>query len=424
MTETEKEVRLIYVDTVKNNNKFWHGRLLDNGDVYVEWGRVGYNGQNKTHKGAGERKLNSLIRQKLKKGYTKQKIVAGTIATSSSTLNLEELAANQIASDSNEVVDLVRYLAKKNVHNIVDHSGITYDEVDGVFKTPLGVVTKDGLDEARLLLQDISQYVADGDLDNKKFLGKCSDYMRIIPTNIGMRKFDARHDMGTLDHVRRQNDILDSLEVALQQIADAHAQQKQERAHEEPKIFQCSLSLIEDEELFNKMKNLYNSTLQHKHACSHLKLKRVFAVEIERMVKEFEEDGLNIGNIMELWHGTRAGNLLSILKSGFVIPPSNAAHCTGRLFGNGIYFSDQSTKSLNYAYGYWSGSRDNNCYMLLNHVAMGKAYTPRGHSERLPKAGYDSTFVKAGTNGVINNEMIIYRTSQVNPLFLCQFNSD
>ena len=37
------------------------------------------------------------------------------------------------------------------------------------------------------------------------------------------------------------------------------------------------------------------------------------------------------------------------------VPPANASHCTGRMFGNGVYFSDQSTKALNYAYGYWGG---------------------------------------------------------------------
>jgi len=420
-----RQVRLIYVETVdSNNNKFWNGTLYDNNDVFVEWGRVGYTGQSKTHPGVGERKLESLEKEKKKKGYTEQRIVASTATTGTGVitkrLDLAEVAARQIKTDTPEVIGLVKYLAKANIHNITSGSGITYDEVDGVFKTPLGVVTDDGLVEARELLEKISDFVAANDFDNKKFLGLCGQYMRIIPTNIGMRKFDARTDMGSLDHVRRQNDVLDSLKTALEQIADAYTQQDAARQKDKPKIFQCSLELVNDTETIKTIDALYNKTLHRSHACAHLRLLKVFAVKIDTMVAAFEE-GKKVGNVMELWHGTKAANLLSIMKGGFMIPRSNAPHCTGAMFGLGTYFSDQSTKSLNYAYGYWGGGRDNNCFMFLNQVAMGKPYTPVSYTERLPKAGFDSTFAMAGRSGVQNNEMVIYKTSQCNPIFLCQF---
>lgn len=139
------------------------------------------------------------------------------------------------------------------------------------------------------------------------------------------------------------------------------------------------------------------------------------------MHREFEESGSKVGNVKELWHGTKASNLLSILKKGFFIPPTNVPYVTGRMFGNGVYFSDQSTKSLNYAYGYWDGNRQDNCFMFLCNVAMGKEYTPSGPSTQLPAPGYDSTFAKAGKSGVGNNEMIVYRTSQIDPRYLIEF---
>lgn len=125
---------------------------------------------------------------------------------------------------------------------------------------------------------------------------------------------------------------------------------------------------------------------------------------------------------MRLWHGTRAHNVLSILKGGLIIPTSAGGYTiTGRMFGDGVYFSDQSTKSLNYAYGYWGGgSRDHNCFMLLAKVAMGKAYTPPGPTQRLP-AGYDSMFAKGGRSGVQNNEMIVYKLPQAHLSYLCEF---
>ena len=97
---------------------------------------------------------------------------------------------------------------------------------------------------------------------------------------------------------------------------------------------------------------------------------------------------------------------------------------TGRMYGDGVYFSDQSTKSLNYATGsapgqYGGGSQRK--FMLVNDVAMGKPYmATRSFSGGCPR-GYDSTFAKAGSSGVRNNEMIVYRTSQVRPTYLCEF---
>src|SRR5262249_54679202 len=151
-------------------------------------------------------------------------------------------------------------------------------------------------------------------------------------------------------------------------------------------------------------------------------VKKVYAVEIATMRRAWEKAGKPVGNVAELWHGTKASNLLSILKGGLIIPPSNAPHCTGRMFGNGVYFSDQSTKSLNYAYGYWGGGpADNNCFMFLVDVAMGKYFVPDGPSTRLPMPGYDSTYAQASKSGVMNNEMIVYKTSQINPRFLVEF---
>jgi predicted DNA-binding WGR domain protein len=55
------------------HNKFWSIWLLQNGDLYVEYGRIGNAAQSKHHSiGNGTiafRKMDSLIRQKQKKGY-------------------------------------------------------------------------------------------------------------------------------------------------------------------------------------------------------------------------------------------------------------------------------------------------------------------------------------------------------------------
>ena len=141
------------------------------------------------------------------------------------------------------------------------------------------------------------------------------------------------------------------------------------------------------------------------------------------MDQAFEAKSAEIGNVKLHWHGTRASNLLSILKQGLIIPPASATQCTGRMFGNGIYGSEQSTKALNYATNYWNQSGDGNqrVYMLLCEFAMGKEYAfKNSYRGALPKPGHDSTYVKPGSN-VINQESIVYDPAQVRIKYLCEF---
>lgn len=106
-----------------------------------------------------------------------------------------------------------------------------------------------------------------------------------------------------------------------------------------------------------------------------------------------------------------------------MIPPSNAAHCTGRMFGNGIYTSLQSTKALNYATDFWnrSGIRNQRTFMFLCDVALGKVHKPRTFSGVYPARNTHTTWVEPGQGGVQNNECIVYDTSQINLHYLAEF---
>ena len=64
---------LICVDVMENHNKFWSAWVLENGDLLVEYGRVGSTAQSKLHAigsvNAATNKMNSLVKQKQAKGY-------------------------------------------------------------------------------------------------------------------------------------------------------------------------------------------------------------------------------------------------------------------------------------------------------------------------------------------------------------------
>jgi poly [ADP-ribose] polymerase len=418
-TKCVKEARYVLTNLSSNNNKFWNIRLYADGSCETHWGRVGEDGQRKTFPSYTETAFDSKCREKEGKGYKPQKTLgngAGKVATND---RLAEAAAEQIETNSPETMKLVTYLARVNVHRILEATTLQYDTSRGTFSTPLGIVTKDGIVEARELLGRIGGFVHSGDWGNSCFVPLLNDYLMLIPQNIGRAKPDPKALFPDLNAIQQQSSILDSLEASLQMALSAPAENAEEKPT--PKLFEAKLSLVEDEAEIERIRRKYRATNRSMHACAHLDVKRVFRVEVATMARAFEETGKVIGNVQELWHGTRAGNLLSILKSGFVIPAANAAHCTGRMFGNGVYFSDQSTKSLNYAYGYWQGTREDNCFMFLCDVAMGKSYTPKSYAEKLPMAGYDSTFAKAGASGVANNEMIVYSTDRINPRYLIEF---
>ena len=67
-----------------------------------------------------------------------------------------------------------------------------------------------------------------------------------------------------------------------------------------------------------------------------------------RRAGRFEQEGQPVGNVQELFHGTKNCNMVGILSRGLLIAPKNAP-VTGYMFGKGIYFADQSTKSAQYS---------------------------------------------------------------------------
>jgi len=440
ITEAERQnvkfaERLICVDAASaNNNKFWHGYELSNGDYFAEWGRVGVTRQFQRKSGINARsKIEADTRKKMgysgdKVPYVRQKTLPtdGTsLKTTSSSSNagnkmaLADIACRDISKDP-EIAKLVTWLAEVNIHAIVANTNIKYNSTTGLFTTPLGLVTKGGIDEARQLLGQIGNEVQGNKFGNK-FMDLAAQFFQIIPSNAGMAKVTGL--LPNIAAVQKQDQILDSLDAALVQAVAPVKTSKKDKVDTD-KVFSCKLEVVTSDKIISRIAKFYESNRKsmHKDVYSY-KLKKVYAVEIEHMVTAYANDPVANAkkNNWELWHGTKASNLLSIMKVGMIIPSSTSGFVTGRMFGDGLYFSDQSTKSLNYATNFWTGGgASNRLFMFLVDVAMGNFHVPSGHTQRFAQ-GYDSTFAQANKSGVMNNEMIVPRTSQANPRFLCEF---
>ena len=142
------------------------------------------------------------------------------------------------------------------------------------------------------------------------------------------------------------------------------------------------------------------------------RIQNVYRIEKESENNSFDSYGKADSKI--LIHGTRCSSVLSILKSSLRIRPTGNFHYSGSVYGQGIYFSETMSKSLNYT-GY-----DRDKFILVYEVKVGNPFVYNGwykgnsfplDRENLKQRGFDSTFVKAG-NGLLNSEIIVYTENQ------------
>ena len=128
-----------------------------------------------------------------------------------------------------------------------------------------------------------------------------------------------------------------------------------------------------------------------------------------------------------LIHGTRNPNIFSIMKQGLLIRPSNAATISGAAYGEGVYHSAHTDKSLGYT------GREKDAIFFLQNVHMGREYTYSGWYrdgkgldrndmtyKGLQKRDCDSLYVKAG-DGLLNSEYIVFNSPQTTIKYIVWF---
>ncbi|KAI9315378.1 poly polymerase catalytic domain-containing protein [Dichotomocladium elegans] len=131
----------------------------------------------------------------------------------------------------------------------------------------------------------------------------------------------------------------------------------------------CRLGVISADSVEYRMVDAYmNSTVrQGKYEIAHL-----FSVDRSGEAERFASIPSPKTNRMLLWHGSHIHNFLGIMKQGLRVTPSTSLQQTGSMFGQGIYFADTFTKSINYS---TRNAGDANCpgyaMILLCDVALG-----------------------------------------------------
>jgi len=420
MANVIEEIRLILVEAVSNNNKWWTGRLFDNGDVMTMWGRVGYNGDSKMFTGAGRSFLEKKQREKQKKGYSPLKTVGGPASATTAQVKdmgnheLRQIAKAQLVKSKNPQLDrLIDRLVQANVHRITSSTQIQFNSSTGLFSTPLGIVTPEGISEARNLLVTLNQFVGRRDWTSTPMLRATSDYLRLVPQAVGMR-LNVQSLFPNTTAIQKQSDVLDSLEASYQALQSQPTTTGQPKKSME-QVFQVDLDVLIDARDRQRIDRWFESSKKDMHNYGRVKIREMYVVNIHEMTNSFEN---KTSPFQEVWHGTSQANCLSILKSGLKTSPPSTAAIAGKMFGNGIYGAINSSKSLGYTFGRWGqGGVGDSGWLFVCEFAMGNIKTVYDSCNK--PSGCDSVWAKAG-RGLYNDELIVYRNSQVKVKYLLE----
>jgi predicted DNA-binding WGR domain protein len=418
-----EKVRLICVDPLGNNNKFWHADIYTDGRVFAHWGRIGGKGdQGWTTKAKARSKIRTK-QNRPKNKYVPQKTVEGSTPAYTSTVknqDLHAIAKSQIKTGSPALFKLVDRLIAANIHKITSSTQIQYNANTGTFSTPLGIVTQEGILEARDLLFKITT----AKNSSLRFYTLGGQYLQIIPQKVGqqVKKF-LDENFTDQESIDKQNDILDSLEISLKTIAKAKPKTKKTNIPQES-IFDLSLDILSEKKEIRRIEKWYKSTNKSMHGYQRVKIKNIYSVDIHPMTEAFEKNP--IPDIKEYFHGTGMANCLSILKSGLKVAPPNTAPIAGKMFGNGVYGADCASKALGYSLGRWGqGSSRNTAWLFVCEFKMGETYKapkclngpPKGYDSVKALAGFTKTW---GNSTLFNNEFIIYKNEQVRLKYLIE----
>jgi poly [ADP-ribose] polymerase len=420
MSNLIKEVKMIMTEVGSNNNKFWTGQLFDDGTVKATWGRVGYSGDSGEWQG-GEDYLDKKIREKVKKGYTELKVVGNVTSSLSPSApvrnnDLQYIAKSQLIKSRNPTLEsLIKRFVDANVHKITSSTQITYNSTTGLFATPLGIVTMDGLIEARDILAQLAPKVRSREFGSQAD-SLLSKYLRLIPQHLGMGRFNAQSVVPDDNAIQKQNDLIDSLESSYQATLSAPSTSNKPNAPQE-QVFKVDLDVLIDHTERARLDRYFESSKKRMHGYDNVHIKEIFKVTIHDMANVFER---NTNPIKEVFHGSSQSNALSILKSGLKVSPPSTAAIAGKMWGNGLYGALNSTKSLGYTFGRWGqGSSNDAGWLWICDFAMGNINYPTRTCNYPPK-GYDSIWATVANTGLNNDELIIYRNSQCTIKYLLE----
>lgn len=367
---------LLKVEGEANNNKYYEMIPQDHGTFKVNYGRVGSSAQTEVY--PGHRFLKKL-KEKEKKGY-------------------KDITHLKVESTTGEVTVEDPHVSSF-YHTFLKY---TTNSVKLNYTIAVGNVTQLQLTEAQSIIDalvGISKKLNPTEI-NKHL----TELYAVVPRamrNVRDYLVTPEVDITTLNTlIAKEQDVLDSLK------SNVIVSVKENVSLEDT----LGVKIVPETNLAFLESLLYPTNSSSK------RIYKAFKITHEVGQKRFDDylAGAKNQKTEYLIHGTRNANVFSILKSGLLIRPSNAVTFAGSAYGDGVYHSAHTDKSMGYT------GHDNDKLFLIQNVHVGNQFVYEGwyrgndfnlDYENLQKRGYDSTYVKPG-NGLRNSEYIVYNHAQ------------
>lgn len=364
-----EQIKLIRVDGNGNNNKYYNMTKNGDGTFTAVYGRV--NTSVVTHTYPID-KWDLKLKEKLKKQY-KDITEISTSATISG------------ASIKEDDVDVSLFIKKMLSY--------TRELVERTYLSESA--TESQIAEAQNIINNITNYSNTKDIRNiNKML---EELYIVIPRKMKKVKDMLLPNVDIIRHLQNEQDNIDAL-----------------KANTNSTPNKSFLESIDTKMI--KVNNHSNLEYIIKQIENKYKIKKIFEVQKDKDKKDFDNMIATKRNKKTrfLIHGTRPASVLHILKDKLRIKPSGNFQFSGKNYGDGNYFSEVVSKSMNYT------GRENDKVLLIYEVHTGNPFIYDGwfkgnsfslNYKNLNDRGFDSTYVKAG-NGLLNSEIISYHENQ------------
>jgi poly [ADP-ribose] polymerase len=443
-------------DITGGNNKYYviEKHISKDGKkfrLYSRYGRVGHHGTEEERiplqdRGSLDAAFNSLFAEKTsdRKGYTLVKTATSSMgSTVAQTLILSDDVKKDkvITTDGNSKCSALNLHTsiEKLVTRLYNEAGqAVRNQLSGTLKTtvenPLGTLTLAQIDEGRRVLQATQSLLTKKpdlkDSIDKTLLDLSNQFYSAIPQTMELRprpsEGKTRQDAWLRKMCLNNAEILDSKEDLLQLLSDVQGTVGGFAAtNVSMKYLEigCTYDYLEPKDDTRQRIESYVQESRSKHHDWKCTVLNVWRCEVKGQKAKHVPVMKDVGNIKPLFHGSGPQNILGICKHGLLLRPPGV-YVTASMFGNGVYFADQSSKSEQYAFGRYGGGRGHgdSFFMFVADVALGKIKKYQAAQTHLtePPTGYDSVQGEKG-HSLAHNEFIIYNLKQHVLQYLIEF---
>lgn len=305
-----------------------------------------------------------------------------------------------------DVERLVEQFYKESSNAIKSNAAVEITS-DGI-QSPLGVLSFKTLDVGKTILGELGQAVKSNDKNEIKKLS--SHFYSYIPTKLG-RKIQDSDLISTDELIQNKLDLIEMMKSAL----DVGSHTFNSDVYNKYTELGADIQFVDKSDPeWLRVENKIKETKGNNHYNTTTKVKNICRLNVKADRSRYTS--CLIDNEIELYHGSRNCNVMSIIKSGLKIAPKEAPR-SGLAFGYGIYAANASTKSINYSlYPFPGVEKSKNCFLFLVKAKTGKQmevqYGNGNEADICQSKGFHSVYAKAG-RGLIHDEFIFPTVDQI-----------